>query len=95
MDSITKPTHLTFQHDGSLTRLETNVVAVVSLTQLDEQDRALFKQDNDEKWQIVLTEATIFHPQGGGQPSDTGLITSSSFESSIFNVIVARTSRPR
>lgn len=28
----------------------------------------------DEKHHVIVTEKTIFHPQGGGQPSDTGLI---------------------
>ena len=42
------------------------------------------KQDNDK--QVVILNKTIFHPQGGGQPSDTGNIISTSDPSHRFNV---------
>lgn len=44
-----------------------------ALASLAEADRALFKQvDDDNDLVVITTEATIFHPQGGGQPSDIG-----------------------
>jgi Ser-tRNA(Ala) deacylase AlaX len=36
---------------------------------------------------VLITPETIFHPQGGGQPSDTGTISTSSV---IFNVLSVR-----
>ncbi|KAK9077763.1 hypothetical protein SSX86_006100 [Deinandra increscens subsp. villosa] len=34
----------------------------------------------DDSRQALILDSTIFHPQGGGQPSDTGFITSSHFK---------------
>jgi Ser-tRNA(Ala) deacylase AlaX len=46
---------------------------------LPEVDRALFKQINLEPdHYIVVTAETVFYAQGGGQPSDTGVIRSAS-----------------
>jgi Ser-tRNA(Ala) deacylase AlaX len=61
--------------------LKTTVKAVLSVAQLDETNRSLFKQANDDD-HVVITSETIFHPQGGGQPSDEGSIesTTSKFE---------------
>lgn len=47
----------------------------------------LFKQGTEEDFALV-TEKTIFHPQGGGQPSDEGIISSSS--SPTFKVAMVR-----
>lgn len=59
---------------------------MVTIPDLPEANRALFKQATDQD-HIVVTSATIFHPQGGGQPSDTGTITSTS---NTFTVSAAR-----
>jgi Ser-tRNA(Ala) deacylase AlaX len=64
-------TLLAFQRNGSLTTLPAVVRAVRTIGSLDAEDRALFKQAQDDD-HIVITDATIFHPQGGGQPSDQG-----------------------
>ncbi|KAJ5323880.1 hypothetical protein N7476_002480 [Penicillium atrosanguineum] len=66
-------TFLAYQHDAHLHTLETVVTAVHPFTSLGESDRQLFK-DGTENHHAVITEKTIFHPQGGGQPSDTGVI---------------------
>lgn len=34
-----------------------------------------FNLKGDDGRRALILESTIFHPQGGGQPSDTGLIT--------------------
>ncbi|XP_076952437.1 uncharacterized protein LOC143626165 [Bidens hawaiensis] len=34
----------------------------------------------DDGRHVLILDSTIFHPQGGGQPSDTGFITSSGFK---------------
>lgn len=36
---------------------------------------------------IITVDKTVFHPQGGGQPSDTGTISNDSFE---FTVVMVR-----
>ncbi|KAJ5780106.1 hypothetical protein N7457_005266 [Penicillium paradoxum] len=71
-------TVLTYQHDASLHTLETIITAVSPFNA--EETHQLFK-DATEKHHVIITEKTIFHPQGGGQPSDTGLLKgpSSSF----------------
>ena len=54
--------------------LKTSVVCFQSLPALEESERALFKTVLDTSDGAVATEETIFHPQGGGQPSDRGTI---------------------
>lgn len=66
-------TFLAYQHDAHLHSLETAVKAVHQFTALEELDRQLFK-DGGDNHHVLVTEKTIFHPQGGGQPSDTGVM---------------------
>jgi Ser-tRNA(Ala) deacylase AlaX len=68
-------TYLAFQRNAHLHTLQTVITAVRSVASLEEANRSLFKQASDED-HVVVTESTIFHPQGGGQPSDVGVITS-------------------
>jgi Ser-tRNA(Ala) deacylase AlaX len=68
-------TILRYQHDGQLLSLNTKVQSVQSLSSLSEANLALFKTAENEKDFILTIEETIFHPQGGGQPSDEGTIT--------------------
>ncbi|KAH0496089.1 hypothetical protein TgHK011_003470 [Trichoderma gracile] len=67
-------THLTFHHDGKLLTLKTELVSIRPFTSLEEQNRAIFKDAGDDDY-VVVTKETIFHPQGGGQPSDEGTIS--------------------
>lgn len=69
-------TFLAFQHNAKLYTLQTLVTAVRPFAALEEANQQLFKQGSEED-HVVVTEKTIFHPQGGGQPSDIGMITSS------------------
>ncbi|KMS95462.1 hypothetical protein BVRB_008010 [Beta vulgaris subsp. vulgaris] len=39
----------------------------------------LFNTQTEDGRQALILESTIFHPQGGGQPSDTGFITNLNF----------------
>ena len=47
--------------------------AIIAVSQLEEANRALHKTASDSH-HVVVTDQTIFHPQGGGQPSDIGTI---------------------
>lgn len=84
-------TILRYQHDGQFLTLTTKVQSVQSLSSLSEGNRALFKTAEDDKDFILTTKETIFHPQGGGQPSDEGTITTlESKESSKLEMRSAR-----
>ncbi|KAI4720728.1 ThrRS/AlaRS common domain-containing protein [Aureobasidium sp. EXF-10727] len=79
-------TYLAFQHNAKLYSLATAVRSIRSATSLEEANQALFKQASDDD-HVVITEQTIFHPQGGGQPSDVGVMKT---QSSVFNVSAVR-----
>ncbi|KAK3694236.1 Threonyl/alanyl tRNA synthetase [Podospora appendiculata] len=81
MGSTAARTYLAFHHNAKLHTLQTVVSAIRPFSALEEANRSLYKQGTDQDFAVV-TQATIFHPQGGGQPSDEGTITSSSSSSS-------------
>lgn len=87
-------THLAFHHDAKLHKLPTIVTATKPFSALEEANRALFKQGADAEHHVVITEKTIFHPQGGGQPSDVGVMRrqadGSTPLSSVFEVDAVR-----
>lgn len=70
-------TYLAFHHNAKLYKLSSIVTAIRPFSALEEANRLLFKQGSDDH-HVVVTEKTIFHPQGGGQPSDVGSMTSTS-----------------
>lgn len=84
-------TFLAFQHDAKLHTLETTVTAVLPFTALEVANRQLFK-DGSENHHVVITAKTIFHPQGGGQPSDTGVIKGPSGTFTVTAVRMSATS---
>ncbi|ERT02468.1 uncharacterized protein SPSK_05426 [Sporothrix schenckii 1099-18] len=108
---MTAPAHteLVFHHDAKRYTLPTTVVAVLPFASLASANKALFKQGLQEEadgqetpYYAVVTEATIFHPQGGGQPSDVGTMTATTAAdgegggvhtpaSVVFDVLSART----
>lgn len=83
-------THLAFHHDGKLSTLEATVLSVRPFTELEEDNQQLFKQGDGDF--IVVTDKTVFHPQGGGQPSDVGAMTgpSGTFEVTAVRMDVVR-----
>ncbi|EFQ30860.1 uncharacterized protein GLRG_06004 [Colletotrichum graminicola M1.001] len=88
MASAASRTYLAFQHNAKLHTLKTVVTAVRPFAELEEANRQLYK-DGGEHDHVVVTEQTIFHPQGGGQPSDVGAMTTPAGGSS-FAVASAR-----
>lgn len=65
--------------------LRTKILTVSDLTSLTENDQKLFKQAQPGDL-VIGTEETIFHVQGGGQPSDTGSMTLDTQEDNHDNV---------
>ena len=45
-------------------------------TYLFEENATILERGSDEFWDYIILDRTIFYPQWGGQPSDTGTITS-------------------
>ncbi|SMY22665.1 unnamed protein product [Zymoseptoria tritici ST99CH_1A5] len=86
------PTTPLYQTDETLRTHLTRVTAFRPFADLADAERDLFKaiageRENDSKCFIVETKETIFYPQGGGQPFDTGVITVSGRK---FNVEAVR-----
>lgn len=79
-----------FLTDGKTHQLRSKVVSAAPFSDLESTDQTLFPKAEADQWIVVLSE-TIFHPQGGGQPSDIGEITSTS-SSAKFLVEMARLS---
>ncbi|KAF2420537.1 ThrRS/AlaRS common domain-containing protein [Tothia fuscella] len=78
-------TYLAFHHDAKLHSLQTVVKSIKSASFLEEPNKILFKQISDDDY-VVVTEATIFHPQGGGQPSDVGVMQTSTCKFQVGSV---------
>ncbi|KAF1844917.1 alanyl-tRNA synthetase-like protein [Cucurbitaria berberidis CBS 394.84] len=74
MDHRTEPL---YQKDGQLYKHNSTISSVQPLSSLPQETQALFKAPEGEPY-ILTSTSTIFHAQGGGQPSDTGTITSTS-----------------
>lgn len=53
----------------------TKIVAIYTVSALSEASRALFKQATEEDL-VLVTSETIMYAQGGGQPSDSGVMRS-------------------
>ena len=64
-----------FLTDGTTTQLRSAIISATRFSLLEPADQPLFPQAEQDQW-VVVPATTIFHPQGGGQPSDTGKITS-------------------
>lgn len=74
LKSPTGPTRALYESEGDLRSLRTKILSINPVASLSETYRSLFKQALPDDV-VVTTEETIFHAQGGGQPSDTGSIT--------------------
>ncbi|KAB5578340.1 putative alanyl-tRNA synthetase [Coniochaeta sp. 2T2.1] len=79
-----------YQHDAALRELASTIMSCLPLSSLPEGEQSLFKAVASTSPIGVATRETIFHPQGGGQPSDRGTITSSSDPSVQLDVSLVR-----
>jgi Ser-tRNA(Ala) deacylase AlaX len=84
------PTTASYQYDSALRELSTTVLSVEPFALLPEPEQQLFKLPGAEAYHVVVTDATIFHPQGGGQPSDVGTMRLASPSAGWFNVLAVR-----
>lgn len=85
---MTDRTKLVYQQDGERLLHTTEIISIVPLSALTKADQSLVKDSADIE-HAVITHSTIFHVQGGGQPSDTGIMTSDAAakaKGSIFEV---------
>ncbi|KAF3002966.1 hypothetical protein E8E13_004593 [Curvularia kusanoi] len=86
---LTARTEPLYQKDGFKYTHTSLISSIQPLTSLPQDTQALFKppQSSPEKEAYILTTpSTIFHAQGGGQPSDTGTITSGNASFSVHQV---------
>lgn len=68
-------TKLVYQQDGERLLHTTKILSIIPVSALPEPDQALVKDSSDIEY-AVITDSTIFYVQGGGQPFDTGTMTS-------------------
>lgn len=64
-----------YQKDGHLYSHTSPISSIQPLSSLPQEAQSLFKPPPEGEPYILTTPSTIFHAQGGGQPSDTGTIT--------------------
>lgn len=55
-------------------------------TYLFEASAEIIGQASDERGTYILLDCTIFYPQGGGQPSDQGIIKGEGFELNVLQI---------
>lgn len=82
-------TNHAYHHDGQTTALQSTILALRTMESLTDDDKVLNKLGKDDD-KVVIVDSTIFHPQGGGQPTDIGVITNDA--GAVFNVHMVRTS---
>ncbi|PBP24407.1 ATP binding/alanine-tRNA ligase [Diplocarpon rosae] len=81
-------TKLVYQQHQDLRQHASKLTSLSPVSSLSEPDQALFKNATEQDYALV-TDETIFYVQGGGQPSDTGTISSGE-PRVIFQVSAAR-----
>ena len=91
VDASPPRTKTVYQYDETLRQYPTRVIAVRKYTELSTEEQALFKTGS-EQTHVLEFEDTIFCVQGGGQPFDTGIVTTSheAGKEETFNVEAVR-----
>ncbi|TGO57289.1 hypothetical protein BCON_0067g00100 [Botryotinia convoluta] len=82
-----EPTKLIYQQDGDKLLHPAKILSIIPVSALPDPDQAFLKDSSDIE-HAIITDSTIFYVQGGGQPFDTGTMTSeiASKSDSIFEV---------
>lgn len=88
VSSQSQSTEALYLNDASLRTLTTQITSCQQHSTLPESEKSLYKNATPEDIAIT-TSQTILYPQGGGQPSDTGVIAPLNKES-IFTVFHVR-----
>lgn len=86
-------TSLVYQRNGHLFTLQTTITAIKQFSSLEAADQALSKQSQEDD-HVVITDGTIFHPQGGGQPSDQGTMEADSGEKFTVQLVRMAATKP-
>ncbi|CBF78206.1 putative alanine--tRNA ligase [Aspergillus nidulans FGSC A4] len=78
---IAQSTEALYLDDATLCTTSTQVTSSKSFANLNDEEKRLARnissgadEDRTEDIFAVTTQQTVFYPQGGGQPSDTGII---------------------
>ncbi|PWY78029.1 putative alanyl-tRNA synthetase [Aspergillus sclerotioniger CBS 115572] len=83
-------TMATYQKNAALHELTTKVITCQPVASLPETYQSVLKGAEADSYAITTTD-TIFHPQGGGQPSDIGIMKSDpGAETPLFEVKFVR-----
>jgi hypothetical protein len=105
MDSSTELIYLTyegnFQHKCesvvvSCTFINPPLLDIHNKKKLDDNEMKLLDENKTttttrtQQWVEIILESTVFHPQGGGQPYDTGIIYNETTKAIIDRVICSR-----
>ncbi|EHK98545.1 putative Alanyl-tRNA synthetase [Glarea lozoyensis 74030] len=79
-------TKLLYQTNGNLRQHLTKILSLTPVSSLPPSDQSLIKEvtPNDH---ALITTSTIFYVQGGGQPTDTGVISTSTAKFEVSSVI--------
>tara|TARA_R110002003_G_scaffold141_39_gene13192 strand:+ start:699 stop:1280 length:582 start_codon:yes stop_codon:yes gene_type:complete len=83
---LTQRTSPLYQKDSQLHTHTAPISSIQPLSSLPAPLHALFKPPQASEAYILTTPSTIFHAQGGGQPSDTGTIASGSTTFAVHQV---------
>ena len=74
VDSAPLPTVTVYQYDETLRKYPTKITRIFKYSDLSAEERALFKTPSEQTYVLEFSH-TIFYVQGGGQPFDTGYVS--------------------